>query len=225
MDMLATGEKTGIQTLRERIAAGDYMPGDALPSEPRLKEEFGVSTITVRRAIHELALDGLIDSRQGIGNIVRESADSSVLVDMSSFTTDVTHGKLRLVRTLLVDETVPAASDIAGRLHVQPGSMLRRLVRLDREDNAPLSIDEVSIPPALASAITSGIAASPTFMHLWQGASGLQLVRAQYEIWAEKSSADDQQVLRIEPDCPVLVTGELIQRIVTTGVLPMPMAI
>lgn len=199
------------EALRERIVSGSYRPGDALPSEPRLKEEFGVSTITVRRAIHELVLDGLVESRQGIGNIVRESADSSVLVGMSSFTTDVAHGRLRLVRTLLADEMGPAASDVANRLHVQPGSMLRRLVRLDCEGNSPLSTDEVFIPPAFASAITNEIAASPTFMHLWQEASGLQLVRTQYEIWAEKSSVDDQQTLQIESDCPVLVTGELVQ--------------
>lgn len=199
------------EALRERIVAGDYLPGDALPSEPKLKEEFGVSTITVRRAIHELALDGLVEPRQGIGNIVRESADSSVLVGMSSFTTDVAYGRLRLVRTLLVDEMASATTDIAERLRVQPGSMLRRLIRLDCEGNAPLSIDEVFIPPALASAITSEIAASPTFMHLWQEVSGLQLVQTQYEIWAEKSSTDDQQTLQITPDCPVLVTGELIQ--------------
>ncbi|MCE5321973.1 GntR family transcriptional regulator [bacterium] len=199
------------EALRDRIIAGDHQPGDALPSEPKLREEFGVSTITVRRAIHELALDGLVEPRQGVGNIVRRPADSSVVIGMSSFTTDVAHGRLRLVRTLLVDETVSAASDTAERLQVQPGSMLRRLVRLDSEGNAPLSIDEVFIPPVLASVITSDIAASPTFMHLWQETSGLQFVRTQYEIWAEKSSPDDQRTLQIDPECPVLVTGELIQ--------------
>ncbi|MEN6355625.1 MAG: GntR family transcriptional regulator [Armatimonadota bacterium] len=203
--------KAVYEALRGRIIAGDYLPGDALPSEPRLKEEFGVSTITVRRAIHELALDGLVEPRQGVGNIVREPADSSVVIGMSSFTTDVAHGRLRLVRTLLADEMIPAAPDIAERLHVQPGSVLRHLVRLDCEGNAPLSTDEVFIPPAFASAITNEIAASPTFMHLWQEASGLQLMRTDYEIWAEKSSFDDQQTLQITQDCPVLVTGELVQ--------------
>ncbi len=198
------------EALRERIIAGEYKPGDALPSEPNLRKEFGVSTITVRRAIHELALDGLVEPRQGIGNIVRDPADSSVVVGMSSFTTDVAHGRLRLVRTLLADSLVPATADIADKLQVQPGSMLRRLVRLDMEGNAPLSLDEVFMPPVLASSITTDIAGSPTFMHLWQEASGLQLVRTQYEIWAEKSSADDQRILQIETGTPVLVTGELI---------------
>jgi DNA-binding GntR family transcriptional regulator len=198
------------ETLRERIVASEYKPGDALPSEPNLRKEFGVSTITVRRAIHELALDGLVEPRQGIGNIVREPADSSVVVGMSSFTTDVAHGRLRLIRTLIADDMLQAATDIADKLQVQSGSMLRRLVRLDMEGNAPLSVDEVFIPPALASSITTDIAGSPTFMHLWQEASGLQLVRTQYEIWAEKPSADDERVLQIESDCPVLVTGELI---------------
>jgi GntR family transcriptional regulator len=197
-------------TLRERIIAGEFKPGDTLPSEPKLNEEFGVSTITVRRAIHELVLEGLVESRQGVGNIVREASASSVVVGMSSFTTDVAIGRIRLVRTLLADDMVPAPIDVAECLRVQPGSMLRRFVRLDCEGNSPLSTDEVFVPPVFASSITTEIAGSPTFMHLWQKASGLELVRTQYDIWAEKATEDDQRLLQIEPDSPVLATGELI---------------
>ncbi|MHB9038162.1 MAG: GntR family transcriptional regulator [Armatimonadota bacterium] len=198
------------ETLRNRIQLGEYETGAALPSEPRLREEFNVSTITIRRAIHELSLDGLVEPRQGVGNIVQDASGSLVVVGMSSFTSDVAKGRLRLVRTLLVDDMVPASADIADKLNVQTGSLLRHLVRLDCEGNAPLSVDEVFIPPALASAITSEIAGSPTFMHLWQEASGLELVRTQYDIWTCMPSEDDVRHLQITSDCPVLVTGELV---------------
>lgn len=198
------------EALRSRIQARQYEPGVALPSEPRLRLEFGVSAITIRRAIHELSLDGLVEPRQGVGNIVREVADTPVVVGMSSFTTDVENGRLRLIRTLLVDDMVPASDDIACKLNVQTGSLLRHLVRLDCEGNAPLSVDEVFIPPALAAAITSEIAASPTFMHLWQQASRLELTRTQYDIWTNVPSEDDLKYLQIASDCPVLMTGELV---------------
>lgn len=198
------------EALKSRIQSGEYELGAALPSEPKLRDEFNVSTITVRRAIHELSLDGLVEPRQGVGNIVRNASESIVVVGMSSFTSDVARGRLRLVRTLLIDNMLPAGAEIADKLNVQGGSLLRHLVRLDCEGNVPLSVDEVFIPPALASSVTSEIAASPMFMHLWQETSGLELVRTQYDIWTEMPSQDDIKYLQVTPDCPTLVTGELV---------------
>ncbi len=196
--------------LRDRINSGVYPPGTALPSETRMCDEFGVSLITVRRAIHELALDGLVDSRHGIGSFVREPAQSEVVVGMSSFTSDIVEGRLRLVRTLMVDNLVPASSQIADKLGVQVGSMLRHLVRVDCEAGAPLSVDEAFIPPSLASTITPEIAASPLFMHIWQESEGLSLVQTHYDIHVQSPDDKDQNMLQIGSDVPLLVTDELV---------------
>lgn len=196
--------------LRDRISMGVYQPGTALPSEARMREEFAVSLITIRRAIHELSLDGLVDSRQGIGSFVRESGRGSVVVSMSSFTSDIAAGRLRLVRTLMTDELVPAISDVADRLQMPVGTILRHIVRLDSEGDVPLSVDEVYMPPALANEITPEVAASPLFMHLWQQASGISLVQTDYEIRVKQPDEEDRKILQIPAETPVLVTGEVI---------------
>ncbi len=198
------------ESLKGKILSGHYTPGDSLPSEPKLKLEYGVSTITIRRAIRELCLDGLVESRQGMGNFVRDSSTGSVVVGMSSFTSDVVGGRLRLIRSLLTDEMTTAPVDIANQLNVPVGSMLRRLVRLDYEGNTPLSLDEVYIPPDIGSCINHEIAGSPVFMHLWQKESGLELVSTQYQIWTETASEMDIQYLKMQPECPVLITTELV---------------
>lgn len=197
------------ETIRQRIANATYHPGMALPSEARLCAEFGVSRITARRAIHELALDGLVEQRQGLGSFVR-SAPQDVEIGLASFTSDVASGNLRLVRTLLTDEIIAAPEHIAGKLGVQVGSLLRRLVRLDVEGSAPLSVDEVYVPPALAGSITPEIAASPLFVHLWQRGSDIRLVRTHYEIATQLPAPSDQQLLGIGADLPLLVTTETI---------------
>jgi DNA-binding GntR family transcriptional regulator len=135
------------EKLAERINGGIYRRGTTLPTECKLRKEFGVSTITVRRALHELALDGLVDSRQGIGNFVRERPRDGVIIELSNFTSSMASGRLRIVRTLLADELIPASAAVAKKLSVQPGSMLRHLVRLDSEGGAALSVDEVFMPP------------------------------------------------------------------------------
>lgn len=198
-----------LEELCRRISGGVYPLGSMLPPEPKLCEEFGVSKITVRRALQELELDGLIERRQGLGNVVKEPSES-ITIGLTNFTTQVATGRLRLVRTLLEDNLVQASEAVAQRLGVQTGSLLRHLVRLDSEGGLPLSLDEAFIPPALASGITHIIAASPTFMHGWQQAAGISLAKTHYEISVELATPSDQQQLHISPTTPVLVTGELV---------------
>ena len=58
------------QTLAAAIAAGQYGPGDKLPSESALAATMGVNRLTVRRAVEELARAGRVQSRQGSGTYV-----------------------------------------------------------------------------------------------------------------------------------------------------------
>lgn len=195
--------------LYSRIRAGGYQVGTTLPSETKLSDEFGVSLITIRRALHELALDGLVESRHGVGHFVLDPSQKPTVIGLSSFTSDVASGRLNLIRTLMADDMIPASAEVSEKLGVQPGSMLRHLVRLDCQDNQPFSIDEVLVPPSLAAGITPQIAASPLFMHLWQENSGLVLVRTQYDIHVASPSGHDFEMLKVTPDIHILVTEEL----------------
>ena len=53
--------------LKREIISGEFSPGDQIPPEPDLCERFGVSRITVRRAVQTLAQEGYVSVRQGIG--------------------------------------------------------------------------------------------------------------------------------------------------------------
>lgn len=194
--------------LRDDINTGKYAPGSTIPSERKLGELFAVSQITVRRAINELVVDGLILKRQGIGNVVRNPV-SELQIEMQGFTAEVEAGRLKLVRTLLVDDLAPASEGVARKLGVQSGSMLRHLVRLDIEGGLPLSVDEVFIKPSLANSITPEMASSTLFFYLWQAASKTQVVSVKYEISVQMPDEREQDVLHIGPDLPLLVAGQL----------------
>lgn len=56
--------------LKERIINGQYEKHTLIPSEPELEKEFGVSKITVRRAVEQLAQEGYVEKRSGIGTTV-----------------------------------------------------------------------------------------------------------------------------------------------------------
>ena len=58
-------------TLRDQVSRGVFAPGSPLPKEETLCENFGVSRITVRRALADLAALGLLEKRHGLGTFVR----------------------------------------------------------------------------------------------------------------------------------------------------------
>lgn len=67
------------EALRLAIRAGEFKPGDKLPSEARLTEAHGVSRTVVREAVAALRADGLVEARQGAGVFVLEAPAAEVL--------------------------------------------------------------------------------------------------------------------------------------------------
>src|SRR5438876_2061473 len=64
------------QDLLERIRTGEFGPGDALPTEGGICAQYGVSRITVRRALDALIAQGLIIRRRGVGSFVAQRREA-----------------------------------------------------------------------------------------------------------------------------------------------------
>ena len=66
------------EILKERVRNGDFKPGDRIPTELELCEEFGISRTSVRQALADLANDGFLCRHQGRGTFVNSVASSKV---------------------------------------------------------------------------------------------------------------------------------------------------
>jgi GntR family transcriptional regulator len=64
-------------SIRERIQAGEWEPGDQIPAEDEVARLFGVSRATVREAVSELVVEGYLVKRRGIGTFVRAPREIS----------------------------------------------------------------------------------------------------------------------------------------------------
>jgi GntR family transcriptional regulator len=73
------------QDLLDRILAGEYKYGDRLPSEDELCKHYGVSRITVRRAVSELAAQFMLVRRRGVGTEVSYRSSSRRVFRLSGF--------------------------------------------------------------------------------------------------------------------------------------------
>ena len=69
--------------LHEWIISGKSKPGDKLPSQDKLAEQFNVSRNTIREAIYKLTVMGLLTTKQGFGTIVNICSPASYMASLS----------------------------------------------------------------------------------------------------------------------------------------------
>lgn len=142
-----------IATLRERIAAGAYAPGDRLPTEVALIREFGVSRTVIREAIAVLAADGLVQPRQGAGVFVLERPReglAGLISDLSSRLSAV----LNVLEVRMAVEIEAAGLAAQRRSAAQEGEIREAFERFnqDLEAGAPTGDADFAFHRAIARA-------------------------------------------------------------------------
>jgi len=141
--------------LRDEISRGVYAATGALPKEEALGERFGVSRITVRRALADLAAQGLVERRHGLGTFVRadappmRSSPSLSVIDGLRSTAIETD-----VEVLNVEQAVPPP-DVASVLQLPAGELAVHALRLRSIDGMPVMLTEAWVPAALGKRVTA----------------------------------------------------------------------
>jgi GntR family transcriptional regulator, transcriptional repressor for pyruvate dehydrogenase complex len=90
--------------IRDLIASGELGPGQALPSERKLAEQFKVGRAVIREAIRQLEVSGLVESRHGGGNYVREVTVEHLVAPIASVLNDMGHLREELMDARLFFE-------------------------------------------------------------------------------------------------------------------------
>ncbi|MEA4811868.1 MAG: GntR family transcriptional regulator [Anaerolineaceae bacterium] len=135
--------------LRQRIKDGLYPPKALLPSEAMLEQEFKVSQITVRRALHELQTDGYIRKMQGIGAVVLPEKKQDNIFELSGFSEEV-HRQGKVPRSIILGLfQVEASIDLAEKLGIEPGESVTFLRRLRLVSDEIIGINETYISPRM----------------------------------------------------------------------------
>ncbi len=137
----AGGWATVAAELRNAIDAGRHAPGSRLPSERALSEQFGVSRVTMRRAIAQLEGEGLLRIARGSGAYVR--ADMPVRFKLGNkvrFSKNLTATDANLTRKIFSAKEVPASVDIAARLNLEPGEAVLDMCVIAYADALPVSV-------------------------------------------------------------------------------------
>ncbi|MBD1400876.1 phosphonate metabolism transcriptional regulator PhnF [Pelovirga terrestris] len=128
----------------EYVANG--MPGDRLPSEARLAEQFGVNRHTLRRAVDELVAEGKIERFHGIGLFVAEQPINYKLQSKTRFTQTLGELGMSTNCDILTNKVIVAPLAVARALGLDPLAEVRWIESLRYADNIPLCVISHFVP-------------------------------------------------------------------------------
>jgi GntR family histidine utilization transcriptional repressor len=138
--------------LLAQIAAGAWIEGDVIPSEQALVKQFGVSRMTVNRAVRELSAEGVLTRRQGAGTYVAAQKFQATLLEIKSIADEV-RARGHAHRSALQLLERGKAGDLLGKaFDLPPGHELYHSVIVHFENGVPIQVEDRWVNPLCAPA-------------------------------------------------------------------------
>ncbi len=136
--------------VQQHISSGEWRPGDPVPSEATLMQQFGISRMTVNRALRELTAEGMVTRVQGSGTFVAELhriASNLTIRDIQEEV--VERGHVHGARVLL-SQVEKADAGLAKSLGLRTGSRVFHTVLVHLENGVPIQFEDRYVNPAAA---------------------------------------------------------------------------
>ena len=206
------------QYLKDALAAGRWAPGEQMPSEADLVLQFGVSRMTVHRALRELQDAGLIDRVQGLGTFAARLHRVSSTLTIHDIHEEIeARGHRHEARVHVArQEAAPAA--LAARLGLVPGQPVFHTLIVHFENHTALQCEDRYVNPACAPDYLGVDFTVTTPTHYLLEVAPLS--QAQFSIEAALPTAQEARLLDIARTDPCLV---VVRRTVSRG-LPATLA-
>ncbi len=134
-----------VQLLKERIEQGFYPPQSMLPAVSDLANELGVGRSTLREALKQLEIMGLVSIRQGKGISVLEPK-IEFASRLLSFSESIRERGMQPGAVIVHKAVEEADAAIADKLQLKVGAAVNHIVRLRLADGAPMAIENSYIP-------------------------------------------------------------------------------
>ena len=130
-----------------KIQDGTWKAGDRLPSENDLVVQFGLSRMTVNRALRELAEQGRITRTAGVGSFVADEKPQANLLQIVSLAEDIKRRGHDYQCEVITVERISASLEIASALELSTGASVFHAVCVHLEDGVPMQLEDRYVNP------------------------------------------------------------------------------
>jgi GntR family transcriptional regulator len=191
--------------LTRGLAAGDWKPGEAIPSEAKLAERFNVSIGTIRKAIDELVAERILLRQQGRGTFVATHTEDRTLFYFFHIVGKDGSREVPVLE-LLSFKRAKASAEEEGRLGLERGAAVFRIQNLLHLGGEPVIFDEITVPAALYPDLTEDVfrTREGTIYGLYQARYGISVLRISERLAAEHPPAHAAELLGITTGSPAL---------------------
>lgn len=195
-----------MQILLQQIESGQLAPGDTLPGEKELQELFGVSRITIRRALSELASEGYVSRHSGRGTFVQPPKLQDHSKRLGGLMEELTEQGYAVESTVLQYEVRPASPYVAQKLGVDEGVPVLHFGRMVRADGEPIAMATAFLNVDDDVHFTLEELNSESIFDLLENKYGIIPGRVDKTIEAAAALEEEAHLLDVAPNAPMLLT-------------------
>jgi GntR family transcriptional regulator len=193
--------------IKDQIASGELMEGDRVLSENELKEQYDVSSTTVRKCLDILRNEGFIERKQGVGTFVKHGQIERSLQKILSFTKNMEQVGRKPSTVVLEKEVYSTYGPYHAKLALSEGEALLMIKRLRNGDGEPMMLEKryinISLCPGIDDEDLSG-----SLYDLYELRFGIRLRCAKQHLRLQFLDDADAKLLHCEHHAPAfLVTG------------------
>lgn len=190
------------QQLQAHITSGQFLPGDKLPSQRELAEQFGTTLMTIRKGLNILAEDGAIRIEHGVGTFVNSPNLAEDEFQLLSFSHALQQRPLgdTLTRPLETQSNVMHKKAQRG-LKLPLNSPVSMLSRLRLLDGVPFAAQQSYLPPSLHG-VAEAYTAQSSLYQMLQDATGQPVTMAREVLMPIVLSAEKATLLECQSGDP-----------------------
>lgn len=133
----------------QKIESGEWPENHPVSSENGLAAQFGVSRMTARRALQELADEGLVIRTRGSGTFVAPLKSQSALLTIRNIADEIRTRQHKHHAEVVLLEKVSAQHTLATFLHVPSGSEIWHSIIIHYENDQPMQVEDRYVNPRL----------------------------------------------------------------------------
>jgi len=191
------------ETIRQRLLDNYWRPGEILPSEFQLAAELGVSQGTVRKALNDMVAENLLVRRQGRGTFVSEHTERRELFLFFNLVGEDGAHTMPVSRVLACDRR-KATADERARLDLPAGAKVVTVRRVRALHGRPVIVDRVTVAQARFANLGSDVKLPENLYRFYQSEYGITIASANERVRAVAASAEEAELLGLEPGAPLL---------------------
>ena len=197
------------ESIYNKIISGEYKAGERLPAEDKLAEQYGVSRMTVNKALMELVNREYLTRIQGSGTFVSKMRKEGSSAKGMSFNDSLTQKGFKVQTTVLEKELISPSKEIAEWLRIPITSQILYLKRLRKVHEEPIVVQEAYLTGTVSDTLVGIDFTQQSLYASLDKYCGIKIAKAKDTVEAKAAEGEVCSLLEVEQGFPVLVSQRI----------------